>query len=106
MIYIKRRRSSINNDVFEKRAALLIEALYGSPPDENSETYKFYSEAVRIETEFLKKTEVSGGLKKLTLGDSSEEYFDGGDSSSSDVICENALILLDKVYNIRHVSVL
>ncbi len=102
---MKRRRSSINDNVFEKRAALLIEALYGPPPDENSEIYKFYSEAVRIETEFLKKNEVSGGLKKLTLGDSSEEYFDGG-NSSSDVICENALILLDKVYNIRHVSVL
>ncbi len=102
---MKRRCSSINDDAFVNRAELLIEALFGSPPDENSEAYKFYSEALDIETEFLKKIEASGGLKRLTLGDCSEEYFDRS-NSSSDIICENALILLDKVYNIRHVSVL
>ncbi len=96
------------NEEYIDRARLLIESVYGAPPSESNDCYVFYSKALEVEAEQLSKQDSSAGLKKLTLGDSTEEYFDNAAASaSSDIICDEAKTYLDRVYGSVHfVSIL
>ena len=90
---------------YTKRAALLIESVYGKPPEEGSSVYRFYAEAVAVQAEFMEKQNTSAGLKRLSLGDYSEEYSNGSELSD-ELISQAAQALLAVVYPRSEVMVL
>lgn len=96
----------MNEDTnYTQRAAMLIESVYGEPPDASSSVYRFYSEAVAVQARFLEKQDTSAGLKKLSLGDYSEEYSEGS-RVSDELIDRSAQALLSAVYPKSEVTVL
>ncbi|MGN0695879.1 MAG: hypothetical protein ACI4J5_03820 [Oscillospiraceae bacterium] len=92
------------SDSYRDRAALLIEAVYGAPPAEDSAVYPFYEQALDIQTGLMEKQNTSSGLKKLSLGDYSEEYSQS-DDSSGELISPAAQALLAAVYPRAEVTV-
>lgn len=87
----------------ENLSVAVISAIYGDTPDENSDDYQVYLLAVSEESKYLSSLENVSDVKKITLGDFSEEYFDV--SSSQSVLSKTAKILLDSIYDIRRVGV-
>lgn len=82
---------------YSKRAVMLIRSVYGEPPDEGSSVYDLYSEAVQIQADHMEKQDTSAGLKKLSLGDYSEEYSTEA-QTSDELISDAAQALLAVVY--------
>ncbi|MGN0691053.1 MAG: hypothetical protein ACI4K7_01755, partial [Oscillospiraceae bacterium] len=66
--------------------------------------YPFYSQALDIQSELMEKQNSSSGLKRLSLGDYSEEYTQS-DNSSDELIAPAAQALLDRVYTRSEVIV-
>ncbi|MGN1415689.1 MAG: hypothetical protein ACI4XF_02530 [Oscillospiraceae bacterium] len=92
------------DNIYRNRAMLLIEAVYGKPPSEESDLYPFYSQALDIQSELMEKQNTSSGLKRLSLGDYSEEYSQS-DSSSDELIAPAARAMLAAVYPRAEVTV-
>lgn len=92
------------DNIYRDRAALLIEAVYGAPPAEGSSVYPFYSQALDIQSELMEKQNTLPGLKRLSLGDYSEEYTQS-DASSDELIAPAAQALLEAVYKRAEVIV-
>lgn len=82
---------------YSKRAAMLIKSVYGEPPDGSSSVYEYYSEALQIQAEHMEKQDTSAGLKRLSLGDYSEEY-SAEAQTSDELISDAAQALLAVVY--------
>lgn len=88
----------------ETLAKAIISAIYGSPPNEENSEYETYLLAVSEESKFLSKIENSDIIKKFSLGEYSEEHFEN--VSKDKILSQNAKILLDNIYDIRHVNLL
>ena len=92
------------DNIYRNRAALLFQAVYGAPPSEDSSAYPFYLQALDIQSEFLEKQNTSSGLKRLSLGDYSEEYTQS-EAPSDELIAPAAQALMAAVYPRSEVTV-
>lgn len=83
----------------EDDAKIIIESVYGSPPDHDSPLYPRYLKAVEFQADHMKRQVTESGIKKLSLGDYSAEYSgSSSDTNSSDVISPYAAAVLDSIY--------